>query len=210
MEISEESVSFFSLPKRQTFLLICLSTLFILYIKKTMIEDHTTAFEFMADEASGSVLALRSTLQYFSVPIIYAWKFTPLGFVLWMGCFMFGYRVTYSQCWGIVLAGEFVFFIPELIKIFWFLVIRQDTNIFEIQAFYPFSLMNLVDYEELPARYFYPFKALNIFEPVYWLVLALGIQHFAKKGMRPAWTIVLGFYVPVFILWLIFYMIVHG
>ena len=209
MEISTETGSVFALPKRQTFLLICLATLIVLYIKKSMIENETVAFEFMADQPAGSILALRSTLQYLSIPLIYAWKFTVLGFVLWLGCFLFGYRVTYSQCWGIVLIAELVFLIPELIKIVWFLFIQQDPTFYDIQAFYPFSMMNLVDYQELPKRYVYPFKALSLFEPLYWFVLALGIQHFAKRGMKPAWTIVLAFYVPVFLMWLAFYVIVY-
>lgn len=209
METEHESTSLFSLPKRQTFLLICLATLTVLYVKKTMIEDQTAAFEFMADQAAGTVLFARSALQYLSVPLIYAWKFTVLGFVLWVGCFMFGYRVTFSQCWGIVLVAEFVFLIPEIMKVVWFLGFNQDTNIYEIRAFYPFSLINLVDYQDLSDRYMYPFKALNVFEPLYWFCLALGINHFAKKGMKPAWTIVLGFYVPVFILWLLFYIAVY-
>lgn len=209
MAISTETTSMFALPKRQTFLLICLATLIVLYIKKTMIENETAAFEFMADQSAGSILFVRSTLQYLSIPLIYAWKFTVLGFVLWMGCFLFGYRVTFSQCWGIVLIAELVFLIPELIKIIWFLFIQSDPNFYDIQAFYPFSLMNLVDYHELDKRFAYPFKALNLFEPLYWFVLALGIQHFAKRGMKPAWIIVLAFYLPVFLLWLAFYMIVY-
>lgn len=209
MELSTESKSIFSLPKRQSFILICLATLMLLFVKKSMIENETAAFEFMADQPAGSILFVRSTLQYISVPLIYAWKFTALGFVLWIGCFLFGYRVTFSQCWGIVMVSEFVFLIPELIKIVWFLVIHTDPNYYDIQAFYPLSIMNLADYQELPSRYAYPFKALNLFEPLYWLVLALGIQHYAKRGMKPAWIIVIGFYLPVFLLWLLFYILVH-
>ena len=167
MENTIETKSVFALPKRQTFLLICLATLTVLFVKKSMIENETAAFEFMADQPAGSILFVRSTLQYISIPLIYAWKFTSLGFVLWMGCFLFGYRVTFSQCWGIVLIAEFVFLIPELIKIIWFLFIQSDPNFYEIQAFYPLSLMNLVDYQDLPTRYAYPFKALNLFEPLY-------------------------------------------
>ena len=210
MEISTEHKSIFSTPKRQTFLLLCLTTLVVLFMKKSMIENETTAFEFMADQPSGSVLYVRSALQYFSIPLVYLWKFTALGFVVWVGCFMFGYRVTFAQCWGITLVAEFVFIIPEMIKIIWFLVFNPEPNFYEIQAFYPLSIMNFVDYQELPKRYAYPFKALNLFEPFYWYVMALGIAHYAKKGMQVAWTIVLGFYVPIFILWLIFYMIVYG
>lgn len=209
MEISSGLDPFFSAPKRQTFLLICLTTLVLLFVKKSMIENETAAFEFLADQPQGSFLYIRSALQYVSIPLIYLWKFTSLGFVIWVGCFLFGYRVTFAQCWGIVMVAEFVFVIPELMKIFWFLLIQSDPNFYDIQAFYPLSIMNLVDYTELSTRYAYPFKALNLFEILYWYVLALGINFFARKGMRPAWKIVLGFYVPVFLLWLLFYTIVY-
>lgn len=207
MEILTEQKSIFDTPKRQTFVLLCLATLAVLFIKKSMIENETAAFEFMADQPT---LYIRSALQYFSIPLVYLWKLTVLGFVIWMGCFLFGYRVTFSQCWGIVMVAEFVFMIPELIKIFWFLVIQTNPNFYDIQAFYPFSIMSLVDYRELPTRYAYPLKALNLFEPLYWYIVAIGIQHYAKRGMKPAWTIVLAFYLPVFILWLLFYMIVYN
>lgn len=209
MEISSEHKSIFDLPKRQTLLLLCLATLTLLYVKKSMIENETAAFEFMADQPEGSILYIRSALQYFSIPFIYLWKFTVLGFVIWVGSFMFGYRVTFSQCWGIVLTSEFVFLIPELIKIVWFLGIQQDPNFYDIQAFYPFSCMNLVDYQEIPKKYAYPLKALNLFEVLYCYAVARGIMHFSRKGMKPAWTIVLGFYLPIFLFWLLFYVLVH-
>jgi hypothetical protein len=188
---------------------MCLATLAALYVKKTMIENETAAFEFLADQPAGSLLAIRSVAQYISIPFIYLWKFTVLGFVIWVGCFLFGYRVTFSQCWGIVLLSEFVFIIPEVIKIGWFLFVQTDPNFFEIQAFYPLSVMNLVAFETLPKQYAYPCRALSLFELLYWYVLALGIQHFAKRGMKPAWIIVLTFYVPIFLLWLVFYAIVY-
>jgi len=197
------------MKKRQSFLLLCFATLVVLFIKKSMIENETAAFEFLADQPQGSFLYIRSALQYLTIPFIYAWKFSVLGLVIWIGCFLFGYRVTFSQCWGIVIIAEFVFLIPELLKIIWFLFIQSDPNFYDIQSFYPFSLMNFIDYRELPDDYKYPFKALNLFEIVYWYVLALGIKHYGKRGMKPAWTIVLSFYVPLFLLWLVFYVIVY-
>lgn len=186
-----------------------MATLTLLFIKKSMIENETAAFEFMADQPAGSILFVRSALQYFSIPFIYAWKFTVLGFVIWVGCFLFGYRVTYAQCWKIVLIAEFIFLVPELIKIFWFMFLVGDPTYYEIRAFYPLSVMNLVDYRTLSAVYSYPCKALNLFEPLYWYLLVLGITHYTRKETRPAWIIVLGFYVPVFLVWLLFYMIVY-
>jgi len=208
MQLGEDHSIYLS-AKRQLFLLLCLSTLVVLFIKKSMIENETAAFEFLADQPAGSALHLRSMLQYISIPFIYAWKFTALGFVIWVGCFLFGYRVTYSQCWKIVLVGEFVFLVPEVIKIAWFLFVVPDPSFFEIGAFYPLSLINLLDYQTLNSAYSYPSKALNLFEPLYWYLLVVGITHYTRKEPRTAWIIVLGFYLPVFLLWLLFYTIVY-
>ncbi len=204
-----EARNIYEHSKRQLFLLICLATLAVLFVKKSMIENETAAFEFLADQPEGSVLYLRSALQYLSIPLIYAWKFTALGFVIWVGCFLFGYRVTYSECWKIVMVGEFIFLAPELIKIGWFFFVERDPNFYEIRAFYPLSVMNFLDYHTLPPQYSYPSKALCVWEPIYWYLLVIGITHYTRKGNRPAWIIVLGFYVPIFLLWLLFYTIVY-
>jgi multidrug transporter EmrE-like cation transporter len=209
MTLTDEDKSIYVYPKRQLFLLICLATLATLFVKKSMIENETAAFEFLADQPEGSFLYLRSALQYLSIPFIYAWKFTALGFVIWVGCFLFGYRVTFSQCWKIVLVAEFIFLVPEVIKIGWFFFVVRDPVFFEIRAFFPLSLMNLLDYRTLDGAYSYPAKALNLFEPVYWFLLVRGITHYTRKETKPAWIIVLGFYVPVFLLWLLFYSIVY-
>ena len=94
--------------------------------KYPSIENETAAFEFLQDRPEGSILRIISALKYLSVPFVYLWKFTVIAFVVWVGCFMFGYRVTYGQCWGIVIAAEYIFFIPEVLKILWFMVVQTD------------------------------------------------------------------------------------
>ena len=201
---------FLETDKRVLFLFICVSTLLLLFVKKSFIENETAAFEFLANRPEGSVLTIRSALQYFSIPLIYAWKFLVLAFVIWVGCFMFGYRVTYEQCWRVVMASELVFLVPEIIKIVWFVAIDTDPDFYRIRAFYPMSLMNFFDHSTLEARYHYPLKALNIFEIAYMAALMLGIMHFSKRSFRNAFIIVITTYLPIFILWLIFYVIVYA
>lgn len=103
METSSESKSLFSADKKLTFLLLCLGTGLLLYFKIVFIEYETAAFEFLADQPEGVFLKALAALKLFSIPFIYLWKFTVIGFVVWIGCFMFGYRVTFSQCWGIAI-----------------------------------------------------------------------------------------------------------
>jgi hypothetical protein len=132
-----------------------------------------------------------------------------IAFVIWIGCFMFGYRVTYSQCWGITVVSEFIFIVPELLKIGWFLFVETDPNLLDIRAFYPFSLMNFADYSEVSPQYVYPLKALNLFEIFYWILLVTGVHFFSRKEKKQAWIIVLCSYVLIFLLWILFYIVVY-
>lgn len=199
----------FGAQKRVLFVVLCISAILLLYIKKQFIEYETAAFEFLQDRPEGGILRLISTLQFISIPLIYAWKFTVIGFVLWIGCFMFGFRITYWQCWGVALAAEYVFLLPELIKIGWFLFVTNDPTLPEIRAFYPLSLMNLVNFATVDVRYHYPLKSLNVFEIPYVYLLVTGLFYFARKQKKMMWWIVTTSYVLIFSLWLVFYMIVY-
>jgi hypothetical protein len=103
-------------------------TWLLLFVKISFIENETAAFEFLQDRPEGMVLKVISGLKYFSVPFVYLWKFTVIAFVIWVGCFMFGYRVTYIECWGVVIGAEYIFLIPEVLKIIWFMTINTDPS----------------------------------------------------------------------------------
>jgi hypothetical protein len=50
METPQESASLFSADKKLTFLLLCVLTFVLLYVKIAFIEYETAAFEFLLDE----------------------------------------------------------------------------------------------------------------------------------------------------------------
>jgi hypothetical protein len=204
-----ETKSLFAADKRLLFVLLCLATLLLLFIKISFIENETAAFEFLQDRPEGAILKVINGLKYLSIPFVYLWKFTVIAFVIWVGCFMFGYKVTYKQCWGVVIGAEFIFLVPEVLKIIWFMVIDTDPTYHDIRAFYPFSLIHFADYSELDMRFAYPLRALNVFEVLYWALLVNGIHHHAKKEKRYVWIIVSCSYILLFALWLVFYMIVY-
>lgn len=207
--MEHETKSFFGADKRLLFLLLCLLSLLLLYVKITLIENETAAFEFLQDRPEGTILRILNTIKFVSIPFVYLWKFTVIAFVVWVGCFMFGYRVTYTQCWGVVIGAEYVFLIPEIMKILWFMTVQTDPTLQDISSFYPLSLMNLVDYSAIDKRWAYPLRALNVFEIVYWFLMVEGIQHFARKDKKYIWIIVSCSYILLFALWLLFYVIVY-
>jgi hypothetical protein len=209
MSFSHETKSFFSADKKLLFILLCLASFILLYIKITFIENETAAFEFLQDRPEGTVLTVLNTLKFFSIPFVYLWKVTVISFVVWIGCFMFGYRVTYAQCWGVVVVAEYIFLIPEILKIFWFLFVEKDPAYADIGRFYPLSLIHFADYDTMDRRWAYPLRALNVFEIFYWVMLVEGVNHWARKDKTYVWTIVLSSYVLLFFLWLAFYAAVY-
>ncbi len=207
--MEHETKSFFAADKRLLFILLCLITLLLLYVKISLIENETAAFEFLQDRPEGMVLKAISTVKFLSIPFVYLWKFTVIAFVIWVGCFMFGYRVTYVQCWGVVIAAEYIFLIPEVLKILWFMVVHTDPSYNDISGFYPLSLIHFVDFQSLDKRWAYPLRALNLFEILYWILLVEGIHHYARKEKKYVWIIVSCSYILIFFLWLLFYSIVY-
>jgi hypothetical protein len=207
--MEHETKSFFAADKRLLFILLCMITLLLLYLKISWIENQTAAFEFLQDRPEGMILKAVSTIKFLSIPLVYLWKFTVIAFVIWIGCFMFGYRVTYSQCWGVVIGAEFIFLIPEILKILWFMMVETDPTYNDISGFYPLSLIHFVDFESIDKRWAYPLRAMNLFEIVYWFLLVEGIHHYARKDKKYVWIIVACSYILIFFLWLLFYSIVY-
>jgi hypothetical protein len=187
------------------FLALCIVTFLVLFTKKALVENETVAFQILQEDGRFGLFQLFNTLQFIGIPLIYAYKATLIAFVLWVGSFMFGYKITYSQMWLIAIVGETVFLIPEFVKIMWFILIDYQPDIWEIKAFYPLSLMNFFDPSTLADSLHYPLKALNLFEVLYWLVLVEAIHLTAKKKWNYAFAIVFTSYVPFFLIWLVYY-----
>lgn len=204
-----ETKSFFGADKKLLFVLLCLASVLLLYVKIVFIENETAAFEFLQDRPEGAILRFMNGLKFLSIPFVYLWKFTVIAFVIWIGCFMFGYRVTYLQSWGVVIGAEYIFLVPEILKILWFMIVKTDPTFHDISAFYPFSLMHFADYYALDKRWAYPLRALNLFEIVYWFLLVSGIHHYARKDKKYVWIIVACSYILLFFLWLGFYVSVY-
>jgi hypothetical protein len=200
---------FYTIDKRVFFILVCLIAFLLLFLKKSLIESQIAAFEILEERGQMGIYHAVNALQYFTIPVIYLYKFTLTAFILWVGCFTWGYKVYFNRLWQLVMLAECIFFLAEFTKIGWFLLGSSDPDIWEVRAFYPFSLMNLFDYQQLNAAWHYPLKALNLFEVLYWVILVLGIQYLSGKKLSVSIYIVLSFYVFWFLLWLGFYIIVY-
>ncbi len=187
------------------FLALCIVTFLVLFAKKSLVENETIAFQILQEDGRFGMFKIFNALQFLAIPLIYVYKATIIAFVLWVGAFMFGYRITYKQMWHVALVSETVFLLPEFAKIMWFILVDHQPEIWEIKGFYPLSLINFTDYMALADNLHYPLKALNLFEVAYWLVLVEAIHITAHKKWSYAFAIVFTTYVPAFLIWLIYY-----
>ncbi|OEK06460.1 hypothetical protein [Roseivirga misakiensis] len=198
-----------SFDKKLFFVALCIISFLLLYVQQSFIIGEIAAFQFL-EGPEALVFKIISGFKYLAIPIVYGIKFTVVGFILWVGCFLWGYRVEYNKCWQIAMIAEVIFFVPVLLKIFWFMFVSTDPNYFEYQAFYPFSLMNFYHYADVADSKIYPNQALNLFEIGYWIVLAYGVDFAARKKKSIANSIVATSYIPLFLFWLWFYISVYG
>ena len=189
--------------------MLCLITFLILYLKKSFIESNIAAFEIMEERGDLGIWHIFNTLQYFSIPMVYLYKFTVIAFIIWIGCFLFGYKVYFSHLWGLAMLAETIFFVPEILKTFWFILVQSDPSIWDVRAFYPLSLMHFFNFETINNAWHYPLKALNLFEVIYWIFLVYGVQYLSRKKLKTSFIIIFSSYVFWFIVWLGYYVIIY-
>jgi hypothetical protein len=187
------------------FLGLSIITFLVLFAKKSLVENETVAFQILQEEGRFGIFQLLNNLQFLAIPIIYAYKATVIGFILWVGAFMFGYKISFKQMWHVALVSETVFLLPELVKIMWFILIDKQPELQEIISFYPLSLMSFFNSASVADNLQYPLKALNLFEVLYWFILVEAIHITAKKKWNYAFAIVFTTYVPLFLFWMLYY-----
>ncbi len=192
------------------FVLLCLLYAALLFLKRIFIIDSIAAFEVLQERGEFWILELFFGLQYFAVPLFLVWKFALTTFALWIGAFMFGYKLTFAQLWKWVMFSELIFILPEVLKLFWFTAVQSEPSFEEYQAFYPLALMNFFDYRELSPQWHYPLKTLNLFEVFYQLALMAGVFILSGKKLTISTWVVLASYSLLFLVWLGFYVAVYG
>lgn len=145
---------------------------------------------------------------YAIIPLIYALKFFLVACCLMVGSMFFDIKLKFSEAFKIALLADVVFFIPMLIKVFWFLVIQKDYVLQDIQLFSPLSMLNIFDVKTLGLLWFYPLQILNVFELLYIFSLGYWVYQFGAKSYGKGLNMVIASYVPALFIWVTLVMFV--
>ncbi len=145
-----------------------------------------------------------SWVGYAILPFIYLIKFFLVAACLSIGILLTGHSVPFKNLFQVAIYGELVFFITPVIKIFWFGVFFTDYTLQDLQYFSPVSLLSLVDRDSIEPWLVYPLQLVNVFEIVYWLILAFGLYSLTNERYSKMLGLVASSYGVGLLLWTVF------
>ena len=173
------------------FIGLVLCYLLLTYLDKNLITTDTKIFDFLSKDYPNQVVQNYMESQkkwwwvsYVATPLLIGVKVLLVTFCLnFVKLFdLQGLeKVKFSNFLMIVLLAEFIFVIAGFYKFVNFYWIQTDYTLEDLQTYYPISLINLREHISTEKWLAYPLQLLNVFEIMYWGVLAWGIWELADK-----------------------------
>jgi hypothetical protein len=140
-------------------------------------------------------------VSYAILPILTLIKLTLVASCLSIGLYFVTNRFSFKAAFGVALEAEFVFLIPALLKIVWFAIFQTDYSLQDLQFFYPLSALNFFEYSTVQPWLMYPLQLFNVFEIIYWVVLARGVSQIIERDISQSFGIVAASYGTGLLLW---------
>lgn len=145
---------------------------------------------------------------YLLIPVVIFLKLLVISAVIYAGVVIFDQKILFKECLRIVMVAECVPLLAALIKFGYFLISGPST-VQEMQVFYPLSVLNILHPRQLPSYLIYPLQQLNLFEIIYWLLIAVGIRTFIKKSFGYSLKIVVSSYGVALSVWVLFVVFIN-
>ena len=172
------------------FFFICLFLIILLFLDKTYISTDSKIFDFLAKDYPSEFVRnyMESQKKWWWV----SYAITPvlIGIKVLLVAFCLNFvkiisekleDVQFRDILTVVLIAEFVFIIAGFYKFFNFYLVDTDYTLETLQTYYPLSLINFKEAISTEKWLAYPLQLCNLFEVIYWGILAWGIWQLADK-----------------------------
>lgn len=126
---------------------------------------------------------------YISAPAIIFFRLMYTSICLLTGLYFLNIKIPYWSILNISLKAEVVFLGGSIVT-FLYQTIFMDVNTFEDLSYKPLSLLNVLDKNSLNEIFIYPISFLNVFEFLYWIILAILLTIEINKPFRETLRIV--------------------
>jgi hypothetical protein len=172
------------------FLLILSLTLINSWFFLSFIQTDSKIFDFLAKDYPSSIVQNYMESQKKWWWVSYAVTPVLIGIKVLLVAFCLNFvkiisekleDVKFRDILTVVLIAEFVFIIAGFYKFFNFYLIDTDYTLETLQTYYPLSLINYKEAISTEKWLAYPLQLANVFELMYWGVLAWGIWQLVDK-----------------------------
>ena len=172
------------------FLLLIALSLLSTYLIGIFITTDSKIFDFLAKDYPSSVVQSYMENQKKWWWVSYAITPIMIGIKVLLVAFCLNFvkiisekleQVKFRDLLTIVLMAEFVFVTAGFYKFFNFYLIDTDYTLETLQTYYPLSLINFKEAISTEKWLAYPLQLCNVFEMMYWGVLAWGIWELTNK-----------------------------
>ena len=174
----------------QTVTIVFFLNFLLVYISKNGLDTQEKIFDFLAKDYPSSVVQNYMDSQKKWWWVSYAVTPVLIGIKILLVAFCLNFvkiisekleDVQFRDILTVVLIAEFVFIIAGFYKFFNFYFIDTDYTLETLQTYYPLSLINYKEAISTEKWLAYPLQLLNVFELMYWGILAWGIWELADK-----------------------------
>jgi hypothetical protein len=146
-------------------------------------------------------------LAYCLIPIIYIVKCGLVTLTLLLGLFFTSNQLEFKRIFKIAVCAEFVFIVPSVVRLLWFLFIQTTYTLQDLQYFYPLSALNMFDQNTLEPWLIYPLQVFNVFEIIYCIALAYFLsKELPELDMDRSMMVVMSSYGTGLVAWVAFVM----
>jgi hypothetical protein len=143
-------------------------------------------------------------ISYGFIPILLLLRAFYTSICLVTGALFSEQELNFKQCFNIAIKADIIFLFEIMVKINYFSIVEinslQDINT------RLFSILQLVGVQETWMSY--PLNILNIFELIYWILLALFFSNYTKKSFLSSMGFVAQTYILGLFLWVLLIMFI--
>jgi len=142
-------------------------------------------------------------LSYSLIPFFLLIKLFSVGICLSVGGLIVGVENGFKKFFTVAVYAEFIFLIPVVSKIIWFLFFDNDYTLKDLQYFSPLSAFSFLNPKEIEPWLVYPIQLLNLFELLYWLALAYQLKDVLGKSFKASLGFVAATYGVGLFIWVV-------
>jgi len=202
---------YYNLKGITLFIIVLSGNLLIVGLSKGVLINETVFYNTYSEQLTYErSLSLFETMKdlswigYVFAPVMLLLKFSLISLVIYIGIVFFNLNTVASlgSVFKVVIASELIFVLAGLAKFFWFYLFAGNYDLNDIGFFYPLSLINLFNIEEVSKPWVFPLQTLNLFHLLYLVCIAFGLNKVCSIEKSKSERVVLASYLPALFFWI--------